>query len=101
VPPRERQNPAIEVVHAPELRRYEITVDGEAAGFTEYLDRRGERVFIHTETDRARAGQGLATRLIREALDDTRRTGMPIVARCPFVAAFVKRHPEYATPPQG
>ena len=51
---------------------------------------------MHTETDPARAGEGLATRLIRDALDDTRRSGLEIVARCPFVRAFVRRHPEYA-----
>jgi uncharacterized protein len=97
VPARRRRSQGITVDHAPDRRRYEIAVDGELAGFTEYLDRRGERVFIHTETDSAHAGQGLATRLIREALDDTRRSGLPIVARCPFVAAFVKRHPEFAS----
>ena len=91
---------AARVVHVPEESLYEIRDDGARLGFTEYRERRGRRIFVHTETDPAHAGEGLATRLIREALDDTRRSGLVIVARCPFVRAFLKRHPEYgATEP--
>jgi uncharacterized protein len=93
---RRRQQAGLEVVHLPEESRYEIRDGGERLGFTEYRDRDGRRIFVHTETDPTRAGEGLGTRLIQGALDDTRRSGLAIVARCPFVRAFVKRHPEYA-----
>jgi predicted GNAT family acetyltransferase len=41
-------------------------------------------------------GKGVASELVRWALDDVRGRGLRIVPRCPFVAAYLKRHPEYA-----
>lgn len=85
-------------------QRYEITVDGTAdgvvAGFAEYRDRVDgadtERVFFHTEVADEFGGRGLATTLVREALDDARARGLVIVGVCPLVAAFLEKHPEYA-----
>lgn len=76
--------------------RYEILVDGKRAGLTAYLDRGEQRVFYHTEVDDAFAGQGLASRLVQEALTDVRDTGKRIVPVCPYVAKFLKRHAEFA-----
>lgn len=59
------------VADAPERHRFEITVDGVLAGFTRYLDKGDERIFPHTEVKDEYAGQGLATQLIRAALDQT------------------------------
>lgn len=84
------------VVHNPEERRYELHLDGRRVGFTEYVERGGRLLFVHTETDPALQGQGLASELIRQTLDQVRATGKPIVPLCPFVAAYVERHPEYA-----
>ncbi|GAA1176032.1 N-acetyltransferase [Streptomyces hebeiensis] len=76
--------------------RYEILVDGQRAGLTEYRDLAVQRVFFHTEIDEAFAGQGLAPQLVREALADVRASGMRIVPVCPYVAKFLKRHDEFA-----
>ncbi|WP_329459530.1 GNAT family N-acetyltransferase [Streptomyces sp. NBC_01497] len=76
--------------------RYEILVDGAAAGFTAYRDRGEQRVFYHTKIDDAFAGQGLASHLVREALTDVRGAGKRIVPVCPYVAKFLKRHDEFA-----
>ncbi|MFI0242145.1 GNAT family N-acetyltransferase [Streptomyces sp. NPDC016845] len=86
--------PTIERVDA--RHRYAIRVDGETAGFTAYRDREDRRVFFHTEIGDAYAGQGLASILVREALDDVRRAGLRIVPVCPYVAKFLKKHEEYA-----
>lgn len=82
--------------------RYQILVDGEPVGLTAYRDRDGQRVFFHTEVDSAFAGRGLAGQLVGHALADTRASGRRIVAVCPYVATFLKRHHEYAdvTDPQ-
>ncbi|MVO88048.1 GNAT family N-acetyltransferase [Streptomyces sp. p1417] len=76
--------------------RYEILVDGESAGFTAYRDRDDRRVFFHTEIDDAHAGQGLASVLVREALEDVRSAGLRAVPVCPYVAKFLKKHEEFA-----
>ncbi|MEU3856384.1 GNAT family N-acetyltransferase [Streptomyces sp. NPDC028722] len=77
-------------------KRYEILVDGKRAGLTAYRDRGEQRVFFHTEVDDAFAGQGLASRLVQEALTDVRKSGKRIVPVCPYVAAFLERHDEFA-----
>ena len=75
---------------------YEILVDGRRAGLTAYRDRGAQRVFFHTEVNEAYAGQGLASRLVQEALTDVRAQGKRIVPVCPYVAKFLKRHEEFA-----
>lgn len=85
----------IAVVHAPESRRFEIRVDGELAGIAEYVHKGGRYIFTHTQIDPAYEGKGLGSTLARGALDEMRRLGAPIVPLCPFIAAFIERHPEY------
>ncbi|WP_040509978.1 GNAT family N-acetyltransferase [Gordonia soli] len=84
-----------------DLQRYEIEVIGSGlAGFTVYRERQvdggTQRVFVHTEVDEDFGGRGLATILVREALDDTRAQGETIVGVCPLVAAFLRKNPDYA-----
>lgn len=76
--------------------RFEIGVDGEPAGFTQYVDRDHQRIFFHTEIDERFSGRGLANKLITAALTETRAAGQRIVAVCPFVAAYLKRHDDFA-----
>ncbi|CAL9324471.1 GNAT family N-acetyltransferase [Streptomyces sp. SudanB66_2053] len=76
--------------------RYEILVDGQRAGLTEYRDLPARRIFFHTEIDEAFAGQGLAQQLVQQALEDVRASGMRIIPVCPYVAKFLKRNDEFA-----
>lgn len=78
-----------------ERQRYEIAVGGETAGFTAYVDQAGERIFFHTVIEEHFGGRGLASRLITQALADTRETGMRAVAVCPFVARYVQNHHDF------
>jgi hypothetical protein len=87
--------PEILVRDAPDRSRFEIIVDGRVAGFSEYHSRPGRIVFTHTEVDGAYQGRGLAGRLIRAALDASRRKGLEVTPRCPYVADFIRRHPDY------
>jgi hypothetical protein len=80
---------------AQETDRFSIAVDTQKVGFTEYVDRDGQRIFPHTEVADEFEGRGLATILIGEALQATRDGGLRIVAVCPLVAAFVKKHHEF------
>ncbi|MFC4587306.1 GNAT family N-acetyltransferase [Sphaerisporangium corydalis] len=87
---------AVDVSDNHDARRFEITVDGRIAGFAAYRRKPGQLVFTHTQMDDEFEGQGLGGRLIREALDSARGAGTSVVPLCPFVAAFIERHPEYA-----
>jgi uncharacterized protein len=90
----ERQ-PELLVRDASERSRFELTVDGQLAGFAEYRSQPGHIVFTHTEVDEAHQGQGLAGRLVRAALDRARRADLEVTPLCPYVASFIRRHPEY------
>ncbi|HEY6963516.1 MAG TPA: GNAT family N-acetyltransferase [Gaiellaceae bacterium] len=79
----------------PEQSRYEITVDGQLAGFVVYRDGGDTLTMVHTEVDPEWEGQGVGSALVKEALDDVRARGLEIRPTCPFVAEYVKRHPEY------
>ncbi|MFI5836465.1 MULTISPECIES: GNAT family N-acetyltransferase [Micromonospora] len=76
--------------------RFEILVDDALAGFTAYLPRGEVLVFTHTEVDDRYQGQGVGGALIRGTLDQVRARGGRVVPRCPFMAAFIERHPDYA-----
>lgn len=80
----------------PAKHRFEILVDDALAGFTAYLPRGEVLVFTHTEVEPRFQDMGVGAALIRATLDQVRERGGRVVPRCPFVAAFIDRHPEYA-----
>ena len=88
----------ITVRDAPDASRYEISVDGELAGFTVYLIGPPTTItFVHTEIDDRFGGQGIGSKLAAGALDDVRRRGLRVVAECEFIAGYLERHAaEYA-----
>jgi predicted GNAT family acetyltransferase len=85
----------VAVRDAPDEGRYEVTVDGELAGFAEYTRRRGTLALTHTEVFDRFAGQGLAGRLAAFALDDARARGEHVQPFCPYVRKFIREHPEH------
>lgn len=85
----------IEVVDNPDEERYEVRVGGELAGFSQYRRRPAGLAFVHTEIDERYGGQGLGSRLVSHALDDTRKRGLAALPFCPFVRNYIERHPEY------
>ncbi|WP_026917989.1 GNAT family N-acetyltransferase [Gordonia shandongensis] len=81
----------VEVTRNDELGRFDITVNGEAAGFTEFVDMDGLRVFPHTELDDRFSGRGLSSTLVAAALDDTRRADLEVVPVCPLVLHYLEK----------
>jgi uncharacterized protein len=76
--------------------RYELVRDGEVLGFLLYRLEPERVVLVHTDIDPAYEGQGLGSVLVKGALDDLRERGVRAVPFCPFVRAYIRRHPEYA-----
>jgi predicted GNAT family acetyltransferase len=74
--------------------RYELFRDGEPVGELDYRFEDGVVLLAHTEVPPSLRGQGLASRLVAGALDDIRSRGLRIAPLCPFVAAYLSRHPE-------
>lgn len=76
--------------------RYEVWSGDTLAGVIRYT-RDGDIVtLVHTEVEPAFEGEGIGSALVGGALDDIRAKGKTFRPFCPFVAAYLKRHPEYA-----
>ncbi len=76
------------------LGRYELEVDGETASLY-YGKAPGVITLRHTEVPPALGGRGVGSTLVREVLNDVRAQSLKVVATCPFVAAWMGKHPEF------
>lgn len=75
-------------------QEFVLEVDGRRAVAAYQLEG-GTIVFTHTGVPPELEGHGVGSRLVRGALDQARDRGLKVVPQCPFVAAFIQRHPEY------
>lgn len=76
--------------------RFEILVDGVVAGYADYADSDGVRTFPHTVVAEEFGGQGLAGRMVGEALRVTTEEGLRVRPACSFVERYVEKHPDSA-----
>lgn len=86
---------AAQVVDDVARSRFEVLVDGEVAGYAEYRRTPTTVSFTHTVVEPEFEGRGLGTVLARRALDATREAGAQVLPYCPFIRAWIARHPEY------
>lgn len=82
------------VVDNPEKHRFELEVEGRTA-FSVYTRKPGVITFVHTEVPEELGGKGVGSALAKGALDLVRASGDKVIAKCPFVAAYIKKHAEY------
>lgn len=76
--------------------RFEAYVDGQLAGFSAYELSDDVITFTHTEVDDAFEGHGVGSALARGALDAVRADGgLRVRPLCPFIKAWLDRHPDY------
>jgi predicted GNAT family acetyltransferase len=75
--------------------RFEITVDGQPAGFAEYILHTKTISLTHTVIEDGYTGRGLAGTLVRAALDSARSRNLGVLPYCPFVRDWIRRHPDY------
>ncbi len=73
-------------------QRYEAQIGAALASLT--YARAGQRItLIHTGVPQALEGHGIAGKLTRFALDDARARGLEVIPECPYVIAYLRRHP--------
>ncbi len=77
-----------------ELHRFELDADGHMA-VAYYRLSPGVISFTHTEVPNELSGRGIGSALARGALDIVRAQGLKVVAQCPFISAFMGKHPEF------
>jgi uncharacterized protein len=84
-----------DVVNNKAQHRFELAVDGHIAA-TCYEISGGIITIVHTEVPPELGGKGIGSKLIKGALDQVRADGLKLIAQCPFVRAYIEKHPEYA-----
>jgi len=74
--------------------RFELRLDDQVA-FLEYRMKHGNLALMHTEVPAVLEGRGLGSALAKYAFKYAEENKFPVLVYCPFVATFLKRHPEY------
>jgi len=77
-----------------EQSRYEIELPDNTA-FISYHWRNDNRELMHTEVPQQYEGKGIASTLAKFVFEDARESGQKVVVYCPYLAAYLKKHPEY------
>jgi len=85
---------APDVVMNDQTHRFETHLDGEMA-FTEYVIHDGAMVLPHTVVPPAFEGRGVGSALAKAALGYARDHGLTVKPSCPFIAGYIKKHPEW------
>ena len=75
-------------------KRYELDL-GDGMALAEYVLGRGLIVLTHTEVPPKYEGRGIGKELVQGVLEDIRRKKLKVVPQCPFVATYIRRHPEW------
>lgn len=76
--------------------RYEGWSGDQLAGLLDYTSTETQIVFTHAETDPSFHGRGVASAVVRYALDEVRADATrAVVPHCPFVSSWIDRHPDY------
>jgi predicted GNAT family acetyltransferase len=83
-----------EIVHRPEIGRFETTVDGLRCELDYQLDGQIVRM-THTGVPPQLEGRGIAGALASAALTWTRAQGFKVQPLCSYVQQYVQRHPEW------
>jgi uncharacterized protein len=75
--------------------RFELDAEDHVA-FSNYKREAGTLTIMHTEVPAKLNGKGIGSALARGLLDIARAEKLKVVPRCPFVAGYIAKHPEYA-----
>lgn len=75
-------------------RRFEIDLGDGSFAIADYIRREGKLVLTHTEVPASHEGEGVGTSLVKFALKSARGQDLKVVPICPFVASFIRSHPE-------
>ncbi len=77
-----------------EKKRYEFRLP-EHTPFIEYIRTKDKIYLTHTEVPKELEGKGIGTALVKQALEEVKKQDWTLIPLCPFVALYIKRHPEW------
>jgi predicted GNAT family acetyltransferase len=76
------------------MHRFEMPVEDELA-VAYYQEQDGRVVLLHTEVPQRFSGQGVGSRLARAVFETLKERERRVIAKCPFMASYATKHPEY------
>lgn len=85
---------AYELLDNSEDKQYEFHIEGVLAKI-EYRRAKNKIYLTHTEVPKQLEGKGIASSLVHSVLEDIEKKGLTLIPMCPFVAAYIKRHPDW------
>src|SRR3954451_18138480 len=89
-------NTPIDVRHHESEQRFETGEKGSEAVLDYHMSGHDTIVFTHTGVPPELQNQGIGSKLARVGLEYARAQKLTVIPRCPFIHAYMKRHPEYA-----
>lgn len=81
----------MEVVHNPDQHRFEVALPEGKLAELSYALNPGTLSITHTYVPRAFEGQGIASRMTREALRYAEAAGLEVIPLCSFAVAYLAR----------
>ncbi|MEM7486749.1 MAG: GNAT family N-acetyltransferase [Bacteroidota bacterium] len=79
-----------------EAKQFQFKID-DAMAKIEYIKAKEKIYLTHTEVPRNYEGKGVGSELIKQTLEHIKAKDLTLVPLCPFVAMYIKRHPEWKT----
>jgi predicted GNAT family acetyltransferase len=84
----------MKIIDNKEAKRFEHHLEGKIA-FVDYILAKNKIFLTHTEVPQEFEGKGIASGMIKAVLQEVKARELTLVPMCPFVAAYIKRHPEW------
>ncbi|MAO08257.1 MAG: GNAT family N-acetyltransferase [Alteromonas sp.] len=84
----------LRILDNPEKKRFEAPIEGKIA-FIEYIRAKDAIYLTHTEVPESLGGSGIGSALVKEVLQQIEGEGLLLAPLCPFVAGYLKKHPEW------
>lgn len=82
------------IIDNQERKQYELKVDSFTSRI-EYIIAKDKIYLTHTEVPRELEGKGIGSSLVKLVLEDIDKRNLTLIPMCPFVAMYIKRHPEW------
>jgi predicted GNAT family acetyltransferase len=82
------------IINNEATQQFQIEMDGTKA-LLQYRFYKNDIALMHTEVPKNLEGKGIATALAHYALEWAKENNKKVMVYCPFVGAYVKKHPEY------
>lgn len=76
-------------------KQFEWSFDGRTAYIEYIINNKGMIFLTHTEVPAGLEGKGVGSKIVKEALEEAEKRELQVVPLCPFVAAYIRRHPKW------